>query len=187
MRSRVSTIAVVAALAWIVYELVMAWLLREEFTVRDWMALAVKLSYLTGLLAAAAKGVEVLQGYASTVSPGLAAAVRATQGWLGYTWFTVVLPFLGLASSLYEYRRSSRAGMLLVLFNSLVLAYMALTLAGSVYQAPGTLSLGDVAVFVLAFPLSIIAAWRRLGPRWTLAHAIPLVSVCVSALYWPPL
>ncbi len=176
----------VIIVGWIIYEIVMAWILRAEFTERDWAALLAKLSYLIGLLIAALLGYNELGKYASTVSPGLAAAVRATQGWLGYTWFTVVLPLIGLASSLAEAKDKSKSGILLALFNGVVFAYMAVTLAGSVYQAPDAVRLGDIIIFAIAHPLSFILARRNLGIQWTTVHLASLLAVLAASLYWSP-
>jgi len=105
-RGRARTLAALAVVAWIAYEIVMAWRLRDTFTVNDWLALAWKLVYLTGLLAAVALGgLEVAARYAALESTILAALVRASHGWLSYTWFTVLVPAIGVAASLHLYRR----------------------------------------------------------------------------------
>jgi len=163
--------AVVAA--WIAYEIVMAWVLREEFTLRDWAALTAKLSYLLALLAAVIAGPEVASVYAALASPVAAGAVRATQGWLGYTWFTVLVPLVGLAGSLYAWKRSlwPRAPAA-ALVNGAAAAYYGVTLWGRVYQAPEEPVMADFVVFAMFFLAS--AVLERLGR----------VSEDATVLYW---
>jgi len=142
--------AVVAA--WVAYELVMAWVLRGEFTLRDWAALLAKLSYLLGLLAAVLLGPRVASLYAALASPVAAGAVRATQGWLGYTWFTVLVPLVGLAGSLYAWRLSLwRPAPLAAAVNAGAAAYYGVSLWGRVYQAPEEPVLADFVAFAVFF------------------------------------
>jgi len=157
---RVAAAAVVAA--WVAYELVMAWVLRGEFTFRDWAALLAKLSYLLGLLAAVLAGPRVAAVYAALASPVAAGAVRATQGWLAYTWFTVLVPLVGLAGSLYAWRHSLwRPAPAAAVVNAGAVAYYGMSLWGRVYQAPEEPVPADFAAFAAVLLASMVL--ERMG------------------------
>ena len=160
-RGRARTLAALAVVAWIAYEIVMAWRLRDTFTVNDWLALAWKLVYLTGLLAAVALGgLEVAARYAALESTILAALVRASHGWLSYTWFTVLVPAIGVAASLHLYRRRVPLARAALAYNLAGLAYFLATLWGRAYQAPEGLVIGDMVALLLALAARAYMAWR---------------------------
>jgi len=154
-------LAALAVAAWIVYELVMAYRLRDTFTVNDWLALAWKLVYLTGLLATITLGgLEAAAHYAALESTLLAALVRASHGWLSYTWFTVLVPAIGVAASLHLYRRRVPVARVALAYNLAGLTYFSVTLRGRAYQAPEGLVAGDIMMLLLALAARLYMRWR---------------------------
>ncbi len=164
------------ALAWIAYELVMAWILRESFTSRDWAALAGKLAYLAGLLAASLTGTPSAVKYAAITSVAMAGSVRATQGWLGYTWFTALVPALGFAASLYLYRAGDRLGGLGLAYNGLGLLYFFATLWGHAYQAPPETVWSDLVAFALGIILGGLLT-NKYGRPWY--HQVLIIGALI--------
>ena len=121
--------------AWLVFEVVMAFVLRDRFEARDWLALVFKLSYLSLMVWAGLRGVPVAAGWGACLGPLFSGLVRSTGGWLAYTFFTVYLPAIGLAGALYLGLRAPAA------VNALALAVAGLGLLVDYYPLDALLLL----------------------------------------------
>ncbi len=168
-----------AAAAWMAYEAVMAVVLRGEFMGRDWAALAVKLAYLAGLLASSTRGPREAALYAAALGPGAAAAVRATQGWLGYMWFTVFVPLLGFGAAAWLASKRVQWAAAALAVNAAAAAYHGVTLVGKLYEAPERIVAGDIVAFGLLVPVSGLLV-QASGRAWW--HIVLLVGVA-AVLY----
>ena len=121
--------------AWLVFEVVMAVVLRDRFEARDWLALGFKLSYLSFMVRAGLRGVAEAAGWGACLGPLFSGLVRSTGGWLAYTFFTVYLPAIGVAGGLYLGQR------VLAVVNALALAVAGLGFAARPYPLDALLLL----------------------------------------------
>ncbi len=148
MRFRLVMLAV--ASIWLVYEVVMAFMLRTRLGAGDWVALGYKLAFLSLTLYLLYAGRFRL---VCAIAPAYAGAVRAAGGWLSYTWFTVMAPLLGALVCLME---AGRGGFPRgVSANLGVVLFMLATLAGRVYQAPAGVKVDMVVGLILGLVVSL--------------------------------
>jgi len=172
---------VVLAGAWLAYEVYMAFRPPKPFSSLDYVALAFKLMYLSGLLACSIRcRLDDVDYYIIYSSPLAAIAVRLAGGWLSYTLFTVILPVLALASNL------PRRDPLAALSSAATLVVMAAALPGSLYRAPENITWDSLAALAVAYPASVAAALRGWRIRWNaiLWSVAPLAGLALRILVW---
>ncbi len=157
----VHTLTGLAAVAWLAYEIIMAVKLWETFTIRDYAALAGKLAYIIGLLAATLRSIRVFGAYAAIVSPTAAASVRACMGWLSYTLFTLITPVVGLLASLFLAKEGWRYARYTLASNLLAALLYGMTLHGTLYQAPEYPRIAEIIPLPAFLALSLTIAWKE--------------------------
>ena len=168
MRLRLVMLAIVSV--WLVYEVIMAFMLRARLGVGDWVALGYKLVFLSLALYLLYTGRFRL---VCAIAPAYSGAVRAAGGWLSYTWFTVMAPLLGALVCLMEGHGGSQRG---VATNLGVALFMLATLAGRVYQAPASVEADMVAGLLLGLAASLAVDRGSIKLVW------PVVMVVFSWL-----
>ncbi len=161
MSGLVRTPIAVLAGVWLAYEVYMAFRPPRPFSSLDYVALAFKLIYLSGLLACSTRcRLDDVDRYVIYSSPLAAIAVRLAGGWLSYTLFTVILPILALVSNL------PRRDPLAATSSAVTLAVMAAALPGSLYRAPLGVTWDALAAVAVAYPASAAAALKGWSVRW---------------------